>query len=72
MLFAFLSTLLVLALTMRELRHWPSIAGMSLQSHCGDEKDGNIGLSSWRHYICIMLFTLCMLSTLCVMNQFLF
>ena len=24
---------------------WPSIAGMSPQSHCGDE-DGHIGLSS--------------------------
>ena len=35
---------------MRELRHWPSIAGMSPQSHCGDE-DGPIGLSSWHHYI---------------------
>ena len=22
------------------LRHWPSIAGMSPQSHCGDEEDG--------------------------------
>ena len=41
-----LSTLLVLTLTMRELRHWPSIAGMSPQSHCGDEEDGCIGLSS--------------------------
>ena len=27
-------------------RHWPSIAGMSPQSHCGDEEDGRIGLSS--------------------------
>ena len=27
-----LSTLLVLTLTMRELHHWPSIAGMSPQS----------------------------------------
>ena len=26
--------------------HWPSIAGMSPQSHCGDEEDGRIGLSS--------------------------
>ena len=41
-----LSTLLVLTLTMRELRHWPSIAGMSPQSHCGDEEDGRIELSS--------------------------
>ena len=41
-----LSTLLVLTPTMRELRHWPSIAGMSPQSHCGDEEDGRIGLSS--------------------------
>ena len=29
-----------------KLRHWPSIAGMSPQSHCGDEEDGRIGLSS--------------------------
>ena len=60
------------ALTMRELRHWSSIAGLSPQNHCGDEEDGRIELSSWRHYICIMLFALCMLSTLCVMNQLLF
>ena len=39
-------SLLVLTLTMRELRHWPSIAGMSPKSHCGDEEDGRIGLSS--------------------------
>ena len=58
-----LSTLLVLTLTMRELRHWPSIAGMLLQSHCGDEEYGRIGLSSWLHYICIMLLALCLLST---------
>ena len=32
--------------TMRELRHWPSIAGMSPQSHCCDEEDGRIGLFS--------------------------
>ena len=50
---------------------WPSIAGMLPQSHCGDE-DGGIGLSSRHHYICIMLFALCLLSILCVMNQFLF
>ena len=37
-----LSTLLVLALTLREPRHWPSIVGMSAQSHCGDEEDGRI------------------------------
>ena len=35
-----MSTLLVLALTMRELRH--STAGMSPQSHCGDEEDGHM------------------------------
>ena len=29
-----------------ELRHWPSIAGMLPQNHCGDEEDGRIGLSS--------------------------
>ena len=38
--------MLVLTLTMRELRHWLSIAGMSRQSHCGNEEDGRIGLSS--------------------------
>ena len=27
---------------MRELFHWLSIAGMSPQSHCGDEKDGTL------------------------------
>ena len=37
-----LSTLLVPTLTMCELCHWPSIAGMSPQSHCGDEEDGRI------------------------------
>ena len=42
----FLSTLLVITLTMRELCHWPSIAGMSPKSHCGDEEDGRIGLPS--------------------------
>ena len=41
-----LSTLLVLTLTMRELRQWPSIAGMSPQSHFGDEEDRRIGLFS--------------------------
>ena len=33
-------------LAVTELRHRPSIAGMSLQSHCGDEEDERIGLSS--------------------------
>ena len=45
-IYIYICTLLVLTLTMRELRHWPSIAGMSPQSHCGDEEDGRIGLSS--------------------------
>ena len=40
-----LRTLLVLTLTMRELRHWLSKAGMSPQSHCGDEEDIRTGLS---------------------------
>ena len=44
--YCLLSTLLVLTLTMCELCHWPSIAGMLPQSHCGDEEDGRIGLSS--------------------------
>ena len=35
-----------LTLTMHRLNHWSPIAGMSLQSHCGDEEDGCIGLSS--------------------------
>ena len=37
---------ILLTLTMHELCHWTSIAGMFLQSHCGDEEDGHIGLSS--------------------------
>ena len=31
---------------MRELHHWPFKAGILPQSHCGDEEDGHIGLSS--------------------------
>ena len=58
-----LSTLLVLTLTMPELRHWPSIAGTSQQSHCGDKRDGRIGLSSWHHYISVTILGLCLLST---------
>ena len=57
---------------MLELCHWLSIVGLSPHSHCGDEEDGCIGLSSWLHCICIMLLALCLLSTQCVMNQFLF
>ena len=42
---------------------------LSTQSHCGDEEDGHIGLSSWLHFICITLLSLlCWLSTLCVMS----
>ena len=41
-----MSTLLVLTLTMRELRHCPSTAGMLPESHCGDDEDERIGLSS--------------------------
>ena len=44
--YCFLRNLLGLTLTMRELRHWSSIVGMSPQSHCGDEEDGCIGFSS--------------------------
>ena len=51
-----LTTLLVLTLTMRELRHWPSIANMSLQSHWGDEEAGCSGLTSWQHYIYIYIY----------------
>ena len=40
--YCLLSVLLFLALTMRDLRHWPSIDSMSLQSHVGDEEDGRI------------------------------
>ena len=40
-----LSILLVLILTRHELRHWPSIAGMSPQSHRGDAEDERIELS---------------------------
>ena len=32
----------------------------------------SVRLSSWLHHICITLLDLCLLSTLCVMNQFLF
>ena len=56
----------VLTLKMRELRHWPSIAGMSPQSHCGDEEDGRIGLSSWRHYMYVLCSLLCACWALCV------
>ena len=31
---------------MRELRHWLYIPNMLPQSHCDDEEDGRIGLSS--------------------------
>ena len=44
--YCLLSIVLVITLTMYELPHWPSIAGMLLQKHCGDEEDGRIGLSS--------------------------
>ena len=59
-----LSTLFILTLTIRELYHYSSIAVMLLQSHCGDEEDRRIGLSSSCHnkYIYIMLFDLCMLN----------
>ena len=52
--------------------HWPSKAGMSPQSYCGDEEDGCIGLSSRLHHVCITLLALCLFDTLCAMNQFLF
>ena len=66
--YCLLSTLLVLTLTVRELRHQSFIASMSPQIHFGDEEDGHIGLPSWLHFICIMLLALlCWLSTLCVL-----
>ena len=34
-----------LILTRHELRHWPSIAGMSPQSHRGDAEDERMELS---------------------------
>ena len=40
---------------------WLSIAGMLPESHCGDEEDGRIGLSSWHHYT----FVLCSLLYAC-------
>ena len=40
------TVMFVLTLTMHEFCHWPSIADMSAHSHCGDEKDERIGLSS--------------------------
>ena len=53
-----LSTLLVLTRTMRELCQWPSVAGMSPQSHCGDEEDGHIGLSSFHDFTIYVLRSL--------------
>ena len=41
-----------------------SITYTSSQSHYGDE-DGCIGLSSWLHYVCIILLALFLLGTLC-------
>ena len=41
-----LSTLLVLTLTVRELRHWPSEIGILSQNYSSDEKDGRTGSSS--------------------------
>ena len=67
-----LSTLLILTLTMCEFHHWSSIAVMLPQSHYRPEEHGRIGCSSWLHYICFMFLALCPLSTLCVINQFLF
>ena len=40
---------------MPEPCHWPAIAGMSPQSHCGDEVGGCIGLSSCFHYLSFYL-----------------
>ena len=69
------NTPILLITTMSLWRHagygWPvasgmmSIASMLPQSRCGDEDNGQIGLSSWCHYICIMLFALCW--ALCVL-----
>ena len=39
------------------------LAGMLPQSHCGDEKDKRIGLSSWLHYFTI--YVLCSLLCAC-------
>ena len=41
------------------LHHWPSIAGMSPQSHFGDEEDGRTGLSSWPQTSLYMYYALC-------------
>ena len=46
LVWCFLSNLLILTLEMGELCHWPSIVGMLPHSHCGDEEDRSIGLSS--------------------------
>ena len=46
--------------------------GSLMITHCGDEENGRIGLSLRLHYVCITVPALCLLSTLCVMNQFLF
>ena len=44
---------------MCELRHWPSIAVMLPQSHCGDEEDGRIGfLRDFTIYVYALSFVL--------------
>ena len=44
-------------------------AGMSLQNHCEDEEDSRIGLFSWLHYVCIMLFALCFVIHMFELNE---
>ena len=54
-----LSTLLVLILTMHEIRQWSFKAGMLPQSHCGDR-----GVAHWIVFmtsLCITLLALCLL-----------
>ena len=55
---------------MHELRHWPSIAGISPQSHYGDAEDGRIGALDCLHdvtiYIYICSFTLAILCFTCL------
>ena len=41
---------------MHELRHWPSIAGISPQSHYGDAEDGRIGALDCLHDVTIYIY----------------
>ena len=59
-------------LALKCFRNCPSKAKVLPQSYYGDEEVGCFGFVLWLYYECITLFAFCLLSTLCVMNQFLF